>query len=602
MNPATGTSVTYTETNRLSPCKIAEIAVIGALLAAIYTFFGTFEHLWMDWNSPSIDRTYNMVIPVFSVVFVWLKWKRIKAAPIKATFWGLPMVLFGMGTRLLAEPGQVNFVKYTSLIFLLGGAVWMIFGNRMFKELLFPIAFLIFMMPVPDPIYQRMSVPLMDFAAKAGFAVTRLVGVDAILGGRKITILAAGALKEDLPMSVAEACSGMKSLVTLGAVAVAFAYITRRDLLTRIIISLSSIPIAIVMNMLRVGGVGVLAVRLGPEAAGGFIHEAQGAVFYIVEIVLLFLAGSLISWIFGKPTVEWGRADAPDNPGGASYPYSTRISAPAVTCMVVLAIMFPALSLYHDRVKHLSAGLEPKISLDKFTNSQREYYEHGMLKAYFHMLGRDKTAGIDTDLSSGDVQYVGIEEEIGNEELKTAETDEYVNIVYYECPKGVNPRDVEKTSNYMLGYVAFHKSASNGVNRGGVHYPDQCYPGNGYTTAATGIVRIDTPGYCGGAADMSRSIFYDEKGYWILVYYHMNNNGRAIVDRSTGKIDNFFKLLLGQRAGFLAQVQFYTVIGHGNSQPGGISEDKIKSAEERLKRFCPLFLEKLGRYLPDPVK
>jgi len=602
MNPATSTSITYTDKNRLSPCKIAEIAVVGVLLAAIYAFFGTFRHLWMDWNSPSIDRGYNMAIPAFSIIFVWLKWRRLKTVPIRATLWGLPMVLFGIATRMLGEPGSVNFVKYTSLIFLLGGVVWMIFGSRMFKELLFPVAFLIFMMPVPDFIYQRMSVPMMDFAAKAGFAVTKLIGVDATLSGRKITIMAAGALKEDMPLSVAEACSGMKSLLTLGAVAVAFAYVTRRDLLTRIIISLSSIPIAIIINMLRVAGVGVLAVRLGPEAAGGTIHWTQGAVGYVLEIVILFGAGTLISWIFGKPTVEWGRADAPVNAGGNLFPYSTRISAPAIICMVLLALVCPALYVYHDKVKYLSAGLKPRIPLSDFTNAQRDHYQYRLVASYFHLLGSDQVIKLDTELSAGDTQYVGFDEEIKNDVLKVAEVDEHINIGYYECPRDVNPQDVEMRGDYVLGYVAFHKSASDGINRGAIHYPDQCYPGGGFISAATGVVTVQTPGYCDGETEMARSIFYDEQGNWILVYYHMNNNGRAVVDRSAGKIDNFFKLLLGKRTGFLAQVQFYTVIGHGEARPDGISEEKIKRAEERLNRFCPVFLVKLSRYLPNPVK
>jgi exosortase len=605
MNPANSTSLTYIDKNRLSPSKITELAVIGVLLAGLYAFFGTFEHLWMDWNSPSIDRTYNMLIPLFSLIFVWLKWRRIRTMPIRASFWGLPLLLFGLGMRLMAEPGQVKFVNYASLVFMLGGVVWMVFGTRMFKELLFPIVFLLLMTPPPDPLYQRMSVPMMDLAAKAGFTVTRLIGVDAALSGRRLTIMAAGALKQDLPLNVAEACSGMKSLFALAAIAIAFAYITRKDLLTRIIISLSAVPIAIAMNTLRVGLIGLLVVKFGPEASGGVIHWTEGAVNYIVEIALLFGVGYVVSWAFGKPAVEWGRAEAPSaNPGGNQYPYSTRISAQAIVCVVLLVLAFPALYFYHENVKYLSAGLEPRIPLENFASAKKDIYGDGAVGTYFHMLGEDKRIGMDLDLATTDTQYVGYEQEVSNEVLKAAEVDAYINIGYFECPRDVNVDDLEiQRGNYVLGYVAFHKSASDGINRGAIHYPDQCYPGAGLATASSGdVVTVPTPGYCGGETQMARSIFYDDKGMWVLVYYHMNNNGRYVVDRSTGKIENYVKTLLGQRAGFLAQVQFYTVIGQGEPRPGGILEEKIKQADERMRKFCPLFLEKLGRYLPEPVK
>jgi exosortase len=552
----------------------------------------------MDWNSPSIDRTYNMAIPVFSVIFVWLKWKRLKTTPIRASFWGLPLVLFGVAVRLAAEPGQVNFLKYTSLVFVLAGVVWTIFGTRMFVELLFPLAYLVFMAPVPDPIYQRMSVPMMTYAAKAGYSVVKLLGIDATLAGRQITIMPAGALKEQLPMSVAEACSGMRSLFTLTAVAVAFAYITRRDLGTRLLLSLSAIPIAVGMNMMRVAGVGVLAVTMGQQWASGLYHEGEGWVTYLVEIVLLFGVGWLISWIFGKPSIEWGRSEARKDAGTNSYPYSRRISMPALVCAALLIVTFPLLYKYHEDVKRLSAGVEPKIPFETFAGGRQ-------VKPPLRTTKDEDPPAVptDSDLVDKDYQYIGFPVPITDAVLKTAELDAHINVLYLLCPPGTKPEDAraDKTES-VNAYVAFHKSASSGINRGAIHHPDQCYPGQGYETAETSIVKVKTPGYCGGYTEMARSVFYNERGEWLLVYYHMNNNGTNVVDRSAGKIDNFFKLMMGKRTGFLAQVHFTTAIGRGMPVKGGISEEEIKRADERLQEFCPLFLKKLDGYLPDPVK
>lgn len=592
MTSSSGTGLIYTDKNRLGPYKIAEMAAVGALLIGIYVFFGTFEHLWMDWNSPSIDRTYNMAVPLFSLVFVALKWKRIKTTPIRGTLWGLPLLLVGVGMRLMGEPGQVKFMKYCALVFLLGGAVWCVLGTRMFTELLFPLCFLFFMMPVPDPIYQRMSVPLQDFAAKAGFFVSKLVGVGATLSGRKITITE---LNPPLPLEVAEACSGMKSLLTLGAVAVAFAYITRRDLLTRIFISLSAVPIAIFMNMLRVAGVGVLAKYFGGEAAQGFIHEAQGIFFYIAEVAILFGEGAIISWIFGRPAVEIARAKAVDNAGKA-FPRSTRLTAPGLACLAVLAVFTPALYAYHEKVKRLTEGLPPKKPLTEFATGEAA-------EAPDSREGAKVRTDMDLKIEEEGIQYIGFEKPVEIKVLKAAEVDGHLNIVYFECPSGAKPEAIRANgTSSVTAYVGFHKSASDGINRGAVHYPDQCYPGNGFNTESTDVVQVETPGYCEGRTELARSVFYNDRGLWILVYYHMNNNGRNVVDRSSGKIDNFLKLVLGQRTGFLAQVQFFTVIGSGPPLPGGIEEEKIQEADKRLQRFCPAFLKKLSEYLPDPVE
>jgi exosortase len=594
MIDSSGKALEYTDRNRLGSHKIAELAVAGAILIGIYAFFGTFHQLWKDWNRPSIDSAYAMAIPLFSAVFVALKWRRLRTIPIQATFWGLPLLLFGVGLRMLAELGQVEFVKYCALVFLLGGAIWTLLGTRMFVELLFPILFLLFMMPVPSFVYRRMAVPMMNLAARAGFTILSVLGIEVQLSGNVITIP-----NLDIPLNVAEACSGMKSLLTLTAVAVAFAYITRRDLPTRIFISLSAIPIAIIMNMLRVAGVGVLAVHFGPEAATGFMHTAEGVVFYLVEIMLLFGEGALISWIFGKPAVEFARAAAGNNPVKKTFPILNHISWPGIACTAALALFWPALFFFHDYVKVRSAGLKPKIPLSQFARGRKAR------KPFSQQQDGGEPVSTDMDLKQGDIQYIGFEEEIGNIILKAAETDAAINAKYYPVPQGTRPEDVKKLRKwheFNLAYVAFHNSASGGINRGAIHYPDECYPANGYTSERMGVAKVKTPGYCGGETVMAKTVFYNDRGLWILVYYHMNNNGGDVIDRSVGKFENFWKLLVGKRIGFLAQIQFYTIIGTGSPEPDGIEEEKIREAEERLQRFCPVFLEKLNKFLPDPVK
>ncbi|MFH1548926.1 MAG: exosortase/archaeosortase family protein [Planctomycetota bacterium] len=676
--------------NNFDAVRAVEMGLVFAFVAGLYIYFGTFEQLWGDWNRQNQDAGYGMVVPFFAATFVFLKWRTLKEIPVKPTFWGLSLIFLGMLMRTGAEFGQVAFIKYLALVLLLAGGAWAVVGHRMFKHLLFPFAFLLLMMPIPAFLYRRMAVPMMGLAAKAGTVIMNVAGIGVTRSGNVLYG------PEGLSWNVADACSGMKSLLVLGAVAIAFAYITRRGLICRVVISLSAIPIAIIMNATRVGGVGVLAVYVNPELADGFAHMAQGFLFFLIELALLFAEGAVIAWIIGRPMIELpeegeprpdpdpdpepdGEQKKPVNRGYGRLiaenarkflAYASRLgraflgqlrfekirrfvlalpgrvrfalrllwsdvivklSIPAKVLVFVLLGFGVLLHYFHESVLALTKEVELRMPFSNFADdgeARHPYYDPGDPKERFYLPVRKGSEGgltvsgqgltiVDMEFAdaANGTKWIGFWERVSGIVLKVTDNDDYLNIRYFEC--GVNDRaeDVPWRNPNVVAYVSYHKSAASGINKGAIHYPDECYPANGYDPIDTNISSFKVEGYCGGEVNVVRYIYRDKKrGSWVMVVYHMNNNGQDIVDRSSGKFLNWWKLVTGERVGFLAQVQLNTAIGEfpiefdprqgSDSDPETLElyERKKREAWDRLERFAVLFLEKLGRHLPEPLK
>jgi hypothetical protein len=209
---------------------------------------------------------------------------------------------------------------------------------------------------------------------------------------------------------------------------------------------------------------------------------------------------------------------------------------------------------------------------------------------------------VDTDLKVAGVQYIGLAERL-EKQLSLAEgADDTLSLKYYECAEGAKPVDVKKTEPSITTYVAFNKSVVEAFNRRAITIPDVVYPQRGYTLDRTETITLDTPGYAGGETKIQKSVIYNGSGEWILVYYHMNKNGAIVSRDKINALKNWQKLPQSETKGFLAQVEFYTVIGQGKTHADGIEEAEIVKAQARLDKFVPIFLAKLNEFLPEPVK
>jgi exosortase len=185
-------------------------------------------------------------------------------------------------TLLAGQLGAELFLTRVSLIGVLAGAVLYLYGWEHLRVVWFPLAFLLLMIPLPAIIFNQVAFPLQLVASRFGEAVLRLFDVPVLREGNVITLA-------NTQLEVAEACSGIRSLISLLTLGVVYGYFTDKRFLVRLVIALSTIPVAIVANGLRVAGTGIAAYHYGEEAAQGFFHEFSGWVVFVVSLAMVFV-------------------------------------------------------------------------------------------------------------------------------------------------------------------------------------------------------------------------------------------------------------------------------------------------------------------------
>ena len=201
---------------------------------------------------------------------------------------GIGLIVFGILLLFLGNLATEFFTMRFSMLVVLGGIVLFLLGKEFSKRLLFPIAFLIFMIPIPSVLMDRITFPMQLFASSVAARSLYLIGIPVLREGNIIQLA-------NTSLEVAEACSGIRSLISLLALSVVFAYFSQKTTLKRVLLVLSTFPIAIIANAARVTGTGILANYYGDRVAQGFFHGFSGWILFVVAFVCLFLVGAVLS-------------------------------------------------------------------------------------------------------------------------------------------------------------------------------------------------------------------------------------------------------------------------------------------------------------------
>jgi exosortase len=262
-------------------------AAIGAAWGALY--FDTLRRLVDDWR---VDQNYShgFLIPVISAYAIWSDRGRIFSTPTA------PRILLGFSSTLIAMvmlfagiAGSELFISRISMILSIGALVVYFFGTEWLRRLAFPIGLLFFAIPVPNIVFNQIAFPMQLMASDYATRVIRLFGVPALREGNVIELA-------QMKLQVVEACSGIRSLMTLVALAVVYAYFTERRWPRRAALVIAVIPIAIAANAARVAGTGVMAHAWGMQAAEGFLHGFSGWLVFVVAVLLLLAFSQAMSW------------------------------------------------------------------------------------------------------------------------------------------------------------------------------------------------------------------------------------------------------------------------------------------------------------------
>jgi exosortase len=255
-------------------------------MAAVY--YNVVWRLIQQWSDDP-NFSHGFIVPLFSAFIVWTKRKELAALAVKPCAWGLPVIVGSLVLMVIGSLGAEIFVARVSLILLLAGIILFLLGWRFFKELLFPWMFLFLMIPIPAIIFSQMTLPLQTLAAKLAAAALQLVGIPVFREGNIIMLPA-------MPLEVAEACSGIRSLLSLGTLAIIYGYFTEARVSLRVVLAFASIPIAVLANGFRIFGTGIMVQYWNPERALGFFHEFSGWLVFLVSMCLLFMIQKALSF------------------------------------------------------------------------------------------------------------------------------------------------------------------------------------------------------------------------------------------------------------------------------------------------------------------
>jgi len=250
------------------------------VLAGAWLYRGTISGLVDDWAH---DDNYShgfLIVPV-AAYFVWERRGRLARAVPKPSVSGLLVVLASLAMLVTGILGAEFFLSRVSLLGMLGGSVLFLYGREHLRILAFPLAFLLLMIPIPAIIFSQIAFPLQIFASRFGVAAMQLCNVPVLREGNVIVLA-------NTTLEVVEACSGIRSLVSLLTLGIVYGYFSDSRLWVRVAIAASTVPIAIVANGLRVAGTGVLAQYYGAEAATGFFHTFSGWLVFLAAFGILF--------------------------------------------------------------------------------------------------------------------------------------------------------------------------------------------------------------------------------------------------------------------------------------------------------------------------
>jgi exosortase len=322
---------------------------MAAALAFVYA--SVLAKLGRDWWTDE-NYSHGLLIPFIGGYILWMEAPRLsRASKSPSLLWGGAAILCALFALWAGTVGAELYVQRMSLVLMLAGVAIYFWGFPVLRFALVPLILLVLAIPIPAIIFNKIAFPLQLFASRCAVGAMRLFDIPVLRQGNVIELMPRGA-RETRKLEIVEACSGIRSLMTLVTLAVVLAYFThpksdepdapggggpgllsfwkRYSFWRSAIIIASAVPIAILTNAMRVSGTGVLAHYYGTEVADGFFHSFSGWVVYIVAFLLLFAVGWLLDRIgsIGKGDSGGGHVGAAAQ-AGKMETAAESVSAPA---------------------------------------------------------------------------------------------------------------------------------------------------------------------------------------------------------------------------------------------------------------------------------
>lgn len=286
-------------THERAESRVSWMVWIGVFAALLLLLYGPIlRALVLDWwKDPNYG--HGFLVPVFSAFVLWKERERLARVTLRPSNFGIIVMLGAVGLLVVGSLGAELFSTRFSFLVMIGGIVLFLAGWRMLRAVLFPLGFLVLMIPIPVLIYNQITFPLQLLASRFATFWLQLISVPVLREGNLIIL-------PNYVLEVVDACSGIRSLMTLITLAIAYGYLVERSRLVRWTLILLMVPIAIVSNSIRILGAGVLTYHFGPRMAEGFFHEFSGWVIFVAALLLMFGC----HWLLRKiPGIQKGQTN-----------------------------------------------------------------------------------------------------------------------------------------------------------------------------------------------------------------------------------------------------------------------------------------------------
>ena len=512
------------------------MAVLPVLLLGIIYYQGIrfMVTMWI------VDENYGygFFVPVISLYLIWQRRERLRAMDLHGSWWGLPVVLAGLGLYFIGELSTLYVLLHISLLLVLVGLLISGIGGRGVKEIAFPLFFLLTMIPLPEFLYQGFSGWLQRISSELGVGFLQAVGVTAFREGNVIDL-------GPIQLQVAEACSGLRYLFPLSTLALICAYLYRERFWKRAVLFVSSFPIAIFLNGFRIGVTGLLVDRYGRGPAEGFFHAFSGWLLFVCSLLILLGEMGILGRIGAqgkrRSTVEmFGPPHATVTTDGTSGPLFRKsgsgLSSPAY--LVSLALFIPVI-----------------IASTQIVSGEE--------------IPPFRTAFSDFPMSVG--SWVGRSFPMEEEYVKALRFDDYL-LADYSGPGG-------SPINF---YVAYYQSQRKGQS---AHSPRTCIPGGGWEITSLEEKKIGPA--TGDDLMVNRAVI--QKGTdKQVVYYWFQQRGRILTNEYLVKFYLFWDALIKNRTDG-ALVRLTAPVPKGGSD---------SDVDLRLAEFANEVNPLLARYIP----
>ncbi len=540
--------------NVINPKNLWKPFAVAAASAFLYA--GVLVKLGADWWTDE-NYSHGLLMPFVIGYIIYANFDDLKNAVGKAEFgFGLATILAALFLLLAGTLGAELFTQRISLVVMLVGIIVYFFGAKILKMLAAPFALLLLAIPIPQIIFNKIAFPLQIYASQMATWGIRLFEIPSVRKGNVIEILPSGAT-QIIALEVVEACSGIRSLMTLMTLALVLAYFTgskkesndgarlldflkNRDFWRAIILMLSAIPIAIFTNAARVTATGVMTFYYGKRATESVWHDLSGWLVYLAALILLLS----VNFIVGK-LLDRKAESAVENPNADIQSADFRPPFLGSRHLLFAARLYLLIGV-------LLAG--------------------GIFINWFNQRGEAEIARKPlSEISSqiGDWRQKGDEIRFG------AQTEAVLRATDYTMREYVSPDN--RLANLYIGYYSSQRTGAT------YHSPQNCLPGAGWIMTEPQLVEIQMP----NGASFTANKFIIENGVYkeVLIYWYQGR-GRFTASEYTDKINTVRDSVLRRRSDG-AMVRVMTSVGNSETEATAAAKDLAARTAANLAAFVP---------------